>query len=62
MKPEQSNIPPKRSVAEIEQERQAKIKRSPKSRKPTPGDVEHFMDSYHHCGLASRWPGGNIKK
>ena len=45
------------SVIDREKERQRRIRFSPKSREPSPGDVESFDFSYHNCGCGNRWPG-----
>ena len=47
-------------VPAAELQRQARVACSPKSREPNAGDAESFADSYHRCGLGSRWPGGRV--
>jgi hypothetical protein len=47
-------------VAAAEQQRQAGVVSSPKTRQQTTGDMENFADSYHRCGLGRRWPGGHV--
>jgi hypothetical protein len=53
--------PPARdtSVRDREMRRQQQIATSPKSRQPSAGDVESFMQAYHNCGLGRRWPSGH---
>lgn len=55
--PKKAQPPPSQSIKAREEARQQRLARSPKSRQPSPDDVETFEEAYRNCGLNRRWSG-----